>query len=56
MFVIARTRRKRPSLMHKLDPDRARTTLCGIDLAGWSCAYFNEVIPQVECLRCKAHR
>lgn len=52
-FVVARTARKRPTLMHALNPERPGYTLCGVDIAAWSRAYFDAPIPQIECLRCK---
>lgn len=51
-WVIARTKRKRPTLMHKIDPDNHFSTLCGVSLVGWSRAYSDRPIPQVQCLRC----
>lgn len=51
-WVIARTARKRPTLMH-LVADGGKTA-CGSDLTGWSRAYFDAPIPQVTCIRCKA--
>lgn len=55
-WVVARTARKRPTLMHMLDPDRAGYTVCGVEVSGWSRAYFDAPIPQIECLRCKGVR
>lgn len=53
MWALARTGTRRPSLMHKLRDDAIHLTLCGLDMSGWSRAYFETPIPQVECLRCR---
>jgi len=55
-WVVARTARKRPTLMHLLDPNRPGLTVCGVDVSGWSRAYFEMPIPQIECLNCKGVR
>ena len=52
-YVIARTARQRPTLMHILLKVNGFQTQCGADVHGWSRAYFTEPIPQVLCLRCK---
>ena len=56
-YVIARTARQRPTLMHRVNdrglPASLNTTACGVRIDGWSRAYFTEPIPQVLCLRCK---
>jgi hypothetical protein len=53
-FVIARTARDRPSLMHKLSEEYEYLTSCGVDVTGWSRAYLAEPIPEVLCKRCGA--
>jgi len=52
MFVIARTAKRRPTLMHILSANHSGHTICGVDISPWSRAYFEEPIPQVLCQRC----
>lgn len=52
LYVIARTAKQRPSLMHIASPFNRSQTLCGVVMLGWSRAYFHELIPQVLCKRC----
>lgn len=52
-YVIARTARQRPTLMHRVMSSNPHATACGVQIVGWSRAYFTEPIPQVLCLRCK---
>ena len=52
LYVIARTAKQRPSLMHIASPFNRSQTLCGVVMLGWSRAYFHEPIPQVLCKRC----
>lgn len=55
-YVIARTARQRPTLMHALSAlhgNQPGVTKCGVNTTGWSRAYFNQPIPQVMCLKCK---
>lgn len=63
MYIIARTAKQRPTLMHKLSPRifhegtaGQNMTVCGIDIRGWSRAYFTEAIPQVLCKKCGAQK
>lgn len=52
MYVIARTRKGRPTLQHRVsDTDRVRT-LCGLFIEGWSRAYQKDPIPQILCTNC----
>jgi len=53
MWALARTAAKRPALMHKMSSLHPGFTACGVDTRGWSKAYFEAPIPQVQCLRCK---
>lgn len=54
MYVIARTFKKRPTLMHIIsDYQGSYLTVCGVVMEGWSRAYFDQPIPQVLCLRCQ---
>ncbi len=52
-FVVARTRRGRPTLMHELVQGSATFTLCGLSVIEWSRAYFDNTIPQIQCIRCR---
>lgn len=52
LYVIARTAKQRPSLMHLTSPLNRSQTMCGVVMVGWSRAYFREPIPQVMCKRC----
>lgn len=49
-YVIARTARQRPTLQHVLAG--WHSTLCGLDIRGWSRAYQDNEIPQVICKKC----
>lgn len=51
-WIIARTKSKRPSLMHLIDTEYIYETRCGLDVYGWSRAYFNLPVPQVACMKC----
>lgn len=52
MYIIARTRSNRPSLMHRLNVVDTSWTACGISLFGWSRAYFKVAVPEVLCKKC----
>jgi hypothetical protein len=57
-FVIARTApsgrgRGRATFQHRVDPDRYSMTLCGHSMVGWSRAYQDKAIPEIECLNCQ---
>jgi hypothetical protein len=55
MYVIARTAKGRPTLMHKVYHSDSGFTVCGQVLWAWSRAYFPAPIPQVLCKKCAAH-
>lgn len=56
MFTIGRSPRGRASLMHELDPNRGRVTLCGVDVSMGSRAWLETAIEEVLCMRCIASR
>jgi hypothetical protein len=51
MYVVARTGKGRPTLMHIMRGG-APVALCGVFMQGWSRAYFDQPIPQILCIRC----
>lgn len=51
-FVVARTAKGRPTLMHALYEGSHTLTLCGVSIIGWSRAYFHQPIPQILCKTC----
>lgn len=52
MYVVARTLSNRPTLMHKLAVRGEFKTQCGLDMSGWSRAYFPIPVPQILCKKC----
>lgn len=54
MFVIARTAKGRPTLMHQLGTNTYARTACGQDVSAWSRSYHDSVIEAVFCKKCKA--
>lgn len=55
VFVMARTWRGRPTLMHQLLDGSASYTLCGRDMSGWSRQFLNrrQAAPLIDLLCCK---
>ena len=51
-YVIARTFKRRPTLMHTVDPFNPGQALCGHSLLTWSRSYFDRPIDNLHCLRC----
>lgn len=54
MFILARTAKGRPTLMHQLEEDFGDVTSCGLDVTQWSRAY--KAYPIKEILRKKCGR
>ena len=52
-YIISRNAKKRPTLMHAINPHDISLTLCGINLKGWSRVYFKAPIEPLLCLTCK---
>lgn len=53
MYVIARTAKGRPTLMHLLSSDNK--TACGLDMSLWSRSYHHIAFDQILCKKCKGH-
>lgn len=51
-YAIARTRRGRPTLQHRVAAANHARTVCGLDMSGWSRCYQSAPLPQVACKRC----
>jgi len=50
-YIVARSAAGRPTLQHALAG--WNTTLCGIDVRGWSRAYQENPIPEIVCKKCR---
>ena len=50
MYALARSSTGRPTLQHKTDD--MNTTLCGLDMRGWSRAYQPTPIREILCKKC----
>lgn len=51
VFVIARSARGRPTLMHRLRDRQTEMTACGVDTREWSRAYSPKPIEAILCKR-----
>ena len=52
MWILARTSKGRPTLMHHLGEDYGDETSCGLDVTQWSRAYRKVVIKEIACKKC----
>ena len=52
MFIIARTAKGRPTLMHRLADWSWAYTACGLNIQLWSRAYTTDPISQILCKKC----
>lgn len=52
-YVIARTRKGRPTLMHKRAAKTFGMTACGIEMTGWSRIYMATPILGFFCKKCE---
>lgn len=52
MYIIARTGKGRPTLMHKLSFSGTHT-VCGQYILQWSRAYMTQPIPAILCKKCE---
>jgi hypothetical protein len=52
VYVAARSH-GRPVLIHKVKHTDVGSTLCGLDLTGWSREYLYSPLDVLYCLRCK---
>lgn len=52
MFIIARTSKGRPTLMHALNERYGEKTMCGLEVESWSRAYKAEPIKEILCVKC----
>lgn len=52
MWILARTAKGRPTLMHQLVEDYGDKTSCGTDVTSWSRAYRASPIKEIACIKC----
>jgi len=52
MYIVARTRSGRPSLMHRLNSNDLDKTVCGIMVWEWLPAYVSKPLLPILCKRC----
>lgn len=51
-FILARTSKGRPTLMHALGEHYGDKTVCGLEVTNWSRAYKAEPIKEILCVKC----